>query len=328
MRRSSWRGDCPLQRASDRRGTRRPRRLARRPAACSDPPSAAAARPASPPPPGDRRGSRGAPGHPPRRRRRRPPPADPAATRARRSRRHSVAATASARSRRAVGHHQAAARRAARRWRATFTPVAPAPTTTTWLSASGQLTRHQLHRRRGHRLRADAEGGLGADQAAGAQRRLHHAAQERAGAGRGRRARRAPGRGSRLRRAPATRGRRRRGTDGWRRRCRTGSRSSAADRPPACENVRVTVVVVEAAARAPVDLGAIAGRQHERLDAGGRRARRAARRRASASSECSASAPMPTVRWLTVIARRAFRPRSDGPDEASRDGGGASEAEN
>ena len=62
----------------------------------------------------------------------------------------------------------------------------------------------------------------------------------------------------------------------------------------ACENARVHGVVVEAAARAPVDLGAIAGGQHERLDAGGRRAGRAGAAAASASSECSASAPMPT----------------------------------
>ena len=67
-----------------------------------------------------------------------------------------------------------------------------------------------------------------------ARRRAAPPAPRRAGSRRRRarsRARRAPGRGSRPRRAPGTRGPRRRGAGGWQRRCRTGSRSSAADRP-------------------------------------------------------------------------------------------------
>ena len=92
------------------------------------------------------------------------------------------------------------------------------------------VTPDQLHRRRRHRLRPHPEGGLGPDEAAGAQGRLHHAAQEPADAG------------GRVERRPhlaqdlgfAEDQRLQAGADAkqdaWRRRCRTGSRSSAANR--------------------------------------------------------------------------------------------------
>ena len=263
------RGHGLLERASDRRGSRRPRRPARPPAACSGPPSPAAARRASPPRPGDRRGSPRAPGRPPRRRRRRRPPAasgsdsSPAVSPA------TVAATASARSRlrlattrrphaepaEVTGHLHAGgagaddARRGCRPAAVHAPPAAPPPRPPT-----------------ARRPRARFRRGSG-------RRRAAPPAPRRAGTPP------APGEVSsaartwpRISASPSTSDSRPAQTRNRWVAAALPHRKPVIGRGPAArlrERPR-DGVVVEAAARAPVDLGAIAGGQHERLDAGAR----------------------------------------------------------
>ena len=189
---------------------------------------------------------------------------------------------------RAIGQHQPLRRRRPQVPRRLHTG-APVPTITTWLSGSRTLASDQLHRRRGHRQRAHPE----------ASRRGTRPPARRAACTTPRRNAPAPGTPSsavrtwpRISASPSTSDSRPPHTRNrwWPRRGR--SRQPVTARGPARrlrERARARLVV-EATARAPIDLGAIAGGQHERLDAGGGepgvQRRRRARRRASDRRAC------------------------------------------